>query len=41
MGHAPLRSILLRLGFTVLVEFGLCNLVLCDVNGSVYVCEFR
>ena len=33
--------VLLRLGFIVLVEFGFCNLVACDVNGSVSVCEFR
>ena len=34
-------EVLLRLGFIVLVEFGFCNLVVCDVNGSVSVCEFR
>ena len=32
---------LLRLGFMVFVEFGLCFMAVCDVNGFVFVCEFR
>ena len=34
-------QVLMRLGFVVFVGFCFCNLVVCDVNGSVSACEFR
>ena len=31
--------ILLRLEFVVLVEFSFCNLIVCNVDGGVFVCD--
>jgi len=33
-------QVLMWLGFVVFMEFCFCNLIMCDVNGSVSVCEF-